>query len=593
MRLIGLRVENFRALEEMEMAFAPMTVIIGENDVGKTSCMLAIRTLFEEKRLTEAADFFMHNTDVPVVMQGTFLCDDASPEQALYVDPNSHMQVRASYSYNQPRVAEVKSRVPRDERFQNIRGQAVGDLRATLGAVGAIQANERPLKADAQDLLQRWADQNVAGEDYEESWVKLSEADFARLLPDFVLVPVDRGIEANLRMTEKSLLGQLFRPLLRDILTGDDATASLQEIQGHLKDGVAKRVIDLQELLQEQLNNRSVTLRHGVELDLIQGVVFDFDMDDERAQNIPIANRGAGVRNNLILGMFRLLAQYGAKDFILGIEEPENSLHPRGQREMLWALQHLARTAQVICTTHSSIFVDLGRLEDNVVLTRTARGNTLARSFQTEDLAALRQILGIRISDALLSGGGNCAIIVEGDTELHAYPHFFRMAGHDARALGISIISAEGSDFQKIKSLLLVLNRYDIPAFVVLDKNAEQTKEELDRYGQGGPLPCLRGVFVLSEGSFEACVPLDVAVAVINENFPGEAVRVEDIDPRRDRGGEFQRVLYEKKGPGARFEYFKVKFGHLVGHKMLEEERELPEELRRIVDAVAAVANEV
>ncbi len=36
MRLGALHVENFRALEKMTIPFSPMTVIIGENDVGRT-----------------------------------------------------------------------------------------------------------------------------------------------------------------------------------------------------------------------------------------------------------------------------------------------------------------------------------------------------------------------------------------------------------------------------------------------------------------------------------------------------------------------------------------------------------------------------
>ena len=59
MRLKTLHVNNFRALETMDIAFHPMTVIIGENDVGKTSCMLAIKTLFESKKLETDADLFM------------------------------------------------------------------------------------------------------------------------------------------------------------------------------------------------------------------------------------------------------------------------------------------------------------------------------------------------------------------------------------------------------------------------------------------------------------------------------------------------------------------------------------------------------
>ena len=56
----------------------------------------------------------------------------------------------------------------------------------------------------------------------------------------------------------------------------------------------------------------------------------------------------------------------------------------------------------------------------------------------------------VKVSDALLSGGGNCTLIVEGDTELYAYPHMFRSIRINPRSLGISIISAGGSDLKKM-----------------------------------------------------------------------------------------------------------------------------------------------
>lgn len=593
MRLKTLHLKNFRALETMDIGFHPMTVIIGENDVGKTSCMLAIKTLFESKKLETDADLFMRDRSRSVVVEAQFDCPSPTPEQARFITQRGEICARCTYPFGQTRTIEFRCAVPKDQRFREIDKQKVDQVRKTLKELGVSGADEKPAKADAQERLQAWIKENLNPDEYEDEWLAVKDTDFAKLLPDFVFIPVNRDLETNLKMTETSLFGKLFRPLLKMALEGDEVGASLYDVRERLKDGVRGRVDELQVLLRAQLNNDSVVLTHEVDLDPIKGVIFDFGMDDERAKNIPIGNRGAGVHNNLILAMFRLLAQHGARNFILAIEEPENSLHPRGQREMLWALQRVAKTAQVICTTHSSIFLDLGRLEDNIVLTRTAKGNTIARSFKTENLASLRELLGIRVSDALLSGGGNCAMIVEGATELHAYPHFFKIAGHDPRGLGISIINAEGSDFDRIKRLLMVLNLYDIPSTVVLDNDASKCADDLRRFGLDGPLPVLRQVYLLKEGTFETYIPLDIAVYVMNERFEGQEVTVEDIDRSKDREKEFQRVLYEKKKPGARFEHFKVEFGELVGRRMCELKSELPGEIKTICDEVARLAAEV
>ncbi|HUU85668.1 MAG TPA: hypothetical protein VM243_19390 [Phycisphaerae bacterium] len=76
----------------------------------------------------------------------------------------------------------------------------------------------------------------------------------------------------------------------------------------------------------------------------------------------------------------------------------------------------------------------------------------------------------------------------------------------------------------------------------------------------------------------------------MNEHFEGEQIAVEDIDAEKDREKEFQRVLYEKKGMGARFEHFKVEFGELIGRRMQEQKVALHDEIKAIVDNVAALA---
>ncbi len=528
-----------------------------------------------------------------VVIEATFSCPAPSEAQVPFLLCGNDLRIRCTYRYGTARVIEARARIPKDEKYRNLETTGVGDLRKALLETGEISKDQKPDKAECQRLLSGWIDRTLKTDDFEESWRAVKETDFSAITPDFVLVPVSRDLESNLKMTETSLFGKLFRPILKRVLDDGAASDTLSALRGRLKEGVRDCVQDLQGLLRAQMNNERVALTHEVDLDPIKGIAFEFGMDDERATGIPIGNRGAGVHNNLILGMFRLLARYKASNFILAIEEPENSLHPRGQREMLWALQDVARSAQVLCTTHSSVFLDLGRLEDNIVLVRTGKGNTIARHFATDDAVSLRELLGIRVSDALLSGGGNCAMVVEGPTELGAYPHFFKLSGRDARALGVSVISAEGSDFDRIKRLLLVLNVYGIPAVVVLDGDAAKTAEDLRRFGPGGSLGCLRKVFLLREGKFESYIPLDVAVAVMNERFPeGAAISESDIDRSKDREREFQRVLYLKK-PGVRFEHFKVEFGELVGRRMSDASCALHSEISGIIEFVSSVAQEV
>lgn len=198
MRLKTLHIENFRALETMDIDFHPMTVIIGENDVGKTSCMLAIKTLFESKKLETDADLFMRDRSRSVVLEAQFACPSPTPEQDRFVTPAGEICARCTYPLGQTRTIELRCAVPKDKRFREIDKQKVDQLRNTLKELGVIGASDAVAKLAAQKLLQRYIKDNVKPNDCEEEWLTVKDTEFAKLLPDFVFIPVNRDLETNL-----------------------------------------------------------------------------------------------------------------------------------------------------------------------------------------------------------------------------------------------------------------------------------------------------------------------------------------------------------------------------------------------------------
>ena len=101
-----------------------------------------------------------------------------------------------------------------------------------------------------------------------------------------------------------------------------------------------------------------------LEIDPVEGVRFVVRLSDDRVEDVNIENRGAGTQNNLIIALFRLIAELTAEGYlILAMEEPENSLHPKAQRQLLSVIQEISAKSQVIVTTHSPVFIDRSRFE--------------------------------------------------------------------------------------------------------------------------------------------------------------------------------------------------------------------------------------
>ena len=50
MFISNVKIENYRALEKIDVPLSKLSVIIGENDVGKTSILHAINTFLKAKK---------------------------------------------------------------------------------------------------------------------------------------------------------------------------------------------------------------------------------------------------------------------------------------------------------------------------------------------------------------------------------------------------------------------------------------------------------------------------------------------------------------------------------------------------------------
>ena len=525
MRIRNVKIKNYRALRKLSIDLSNMTVIIGENDCGKTSVMLALEVFFEAKKLADPADYFKKDISTPVVIEAEFHEAGDRLEECGLQDVET-LVVRRTFEFNQNVVTEIR----------------------------------------------------VDGK-----WKKAPKK-FDSVLPDFVLVPADRNLESQGKMTTTSLFGKLFRPLVRQVVEVEGAE-SANELREKIRFGVVKRVTDLQDALREQLNNSELKLEHDIEIDPLKGINIPIEMSDERVDRIPIENRGAGVQNSFILALFRTYSKYETPDFILAIEEPENSLHPRAQREMRWAMQDFSDTSQVICTTHSPVFLDLGRLEDNIVLRRRSDGATEISRFALDDPNELRELIGINVSDALLSGGGNCTLIVEGDTELYAYPHLFRSIGINPRSLGISIISVGGPSVKKMLMHARILKAYNLPCIIVVDNNKLAEAQKIEAH----KIPNVKMVHALKRGNFEEYLPLELMIEVLNELCGGEKISKFDVEAGKPVENQLKRLVHEKYH-GSRFDFLKVRLGQEVGKRMVKRGLKPDDEVISILNKAKEIA---
>jgi predicted ATPase len=89
---------------------------------------------------------------------------------------------------------------------------------------------------------------------------------------------------------------------------------------------------------------------------------------------------------------------------LIGIEEPENYLHPRLLPELAEECRNAAARSQLLVTTHSPFFVNGLRPDELWVLFRNEKGFTQAR--KAEDMKGIREFMdqGAKLGNLWMEG---------------------------------------------------------------------------------------------------------------------------------------------------------------------------------------------
>ena len=252
MKIIKAEIANFRALERVSVPLNQFSVILGENDVGKTSFLYALETFFIQKKLGDPKCWYQEKTEVPIRIVLTF--SDLPNDDAL----NSFKRSDDSFV--------ISSIFKFDEK---------PEYKAIL--------EDQSATAIPAPVLKKWFSQD-----------------------SFHFIPVRRDLAVQFSMNKTALLGKLLRAEMNQAIEATGADQSLIKIKSILSDAINQPREKMQTFLREQLHNNTIELGfNDLDIDPTEGVTFSVQLSDDRVKNIEIASRGAGTQNNLIIALFR------------------------------------------------------------------------------------------------------------------------------------------------------------------------------------------------------------------------------------------------------------------------------------------------
>ena len=534
-------IENYRGLLHVDVPVSQFSVIIGENDSGKTSFLYALKAFLEKTKMDDKEDWFNHKIadgDVDINIMITLTFSEAPQElDSKFVRPDGKVKIRGTFQFAKP------------PKYH------------------AIVQDDPEIAHEMKKEMDHFASDNV------------------------IFVPVDRNINEQFAMKKTAMLGKILRAQMKEAIDQQRQKDAMRDAIKIIEQTMAQSIGNAGDrigyFMREQLNNDKIKLSFdSLKMEPLDGVQISPTLSDGKMENIPLANRGAGTQNNAILALFRYIAESDIKKkFIFLLEEPENSLHPKAQRDLFDVVQQIGEGAQVFVTTHSPVFIDRTEYESNILLTLRNCGGTIARTFKEVSTSEVRNELGVRVSDVLLKGGGNCALLVEGATEEDIMPVFMRAMDVNVLSSGITIVDMKGSDKEKTKTQLKLLECYGIPCVVMLDNDAQECCTELNSLMEKNLIPDLKAVIRLEKGSIEDYYPRDIIMQVMREKYnvtiPKSAVR-EGSSVKDLRG-----IFHDNKcGP-----FVKTRFGRHCANLMKQENIEVPKQIRDIIVQVVEIAS--
>ncbi|MRZ28084.1 AAA family ATPase [Paeniclostridium sordellii] len=457
MRLREMIISNYRCIgsEGLRIVIDNIVVLIGSNNVGKTTVLKAYESFTNASTVMKLEDFHKNSTENPIEITGVF----------SNISEQDIQQIGSKWIFEH---SEYGACIKYKWIWNN--------------------ANEKGNKFSWDNESNEWCPGGMGG------W----DSKIASCIPTPLKInPLDSPDELEKKIIE------ILTEAIKDKSELDNS--KIKNLINQLNDIANEVKVEIEDTLNTTTNKveeRMSTIFPECKINIIPQVgKFEpekiiasgsfINVSDKSGSEYPLSSQGAGLQRTFLWSAIESLADSGNlkigrnfvksdKPRILLIEEPEAFLHPpsiRAAREALYKIADLANW-QLMITTHSPIFIDVSK--DHTTIIRVDKNencetrifSTDKAGFEEEDRKRLQMIRACNpsVNEFFFS---DKIVLVEGDTEETILN---KIKDEKKTYSNISIVNCYGK--ANIPMFQKILNHFGVNYIVIHDVDSPKSKRK-------------------------------------------------------------------------------------------------------------------
>lgn len=476
MRIIKIRIRNFRGIKKSDLIFPGHTVLVGDNNTGKSTVLEAIDLVLGPERLSrrpviDEHDFYagkyLDNEGNPIEIFIEAIITDLSIEQQRHF--RNHLEwwdtVKNFIINGPPPEATDRDGVVAALRlgFKGIYEDEEDDFNGTTFFMS-------PQKEDGTYDTFVTRDKRLCGFLFLRTLRTGTRA-----------LSLERGSLLDIILRLKELRPKMWENVLeqlRRVSVASDHDIGISDVLESVQTAV-RSLVPIECADAPTMRVSQLTREHLRQiLTVFLGTSSLCDDGEEYAA--PFHHQGTGTINTLVLSLLSMIAEL-KQNVIFAMEEPEIAIPPHTQKRIINSI--ISKSAQAIFTSHSPYVLEEFDPSHIVVIHRNngILTGTPAQYPPTVKQKMYREEVKRRFCESLLA---RRVLIAEGKTEYDAFPvaakrlhELFPDEYTSLEGLGIAIINAE-TDSQ-VAPLGDYFGKLGKKLFAVFDKQSEETRTNI------------------------------------------------------------------------------------------------------------------